>query len=399
MATGENDFVLADDGVLVHIGPHKTGTTAIQGALAAARPQLAEAGILYPGPKLEHNRQAAAAIRRAIGWDGDTIDRSRWFTMTESVRSHDGRTVLSSEVFCEASAEAATQVVADLDPERVRIVVTLRPLERLLPSSWQQYIKSGYRVTYEDWLENVLESREKRPITPSFWVRNNHPAVIRRWIEAVGSADKVAVVIADRSRPRSLFDSFEAILQLPSGTLEVDKSLPSNRSLTAVEAELLRQFNQRAYRNVSSQDYEFFVKRRAVHSLVEGRVPAADEPRITTPAWAIHRARELSKSDVAEIGELGVHVFGDLEALAPVSQVPDVEVQPVTSVPVSLAAELTYGLLEPAVQARADALEAAAARAAAVITAVPTVPQRAVRRARRLLATARSRVRRQWAAR
>jgi hypothetical protein len=66
---------------------------------------------------------------------------------------------------------------------------------------------------------------------------------------------------------------------------------------------------------------------------------------------------------------------------------------------VSLAAELTYGLLEPAVQARADALEAAAARAAAVITAVPTVRPRAVRRARRLLATARTRVRRQWAAR
>ena len=385
--------------VLLHIGPHKTGTTAIQGALAAARPQLAEAGILYPGPKLEHNRQAAAAIRRAIGWDGDTLDRDRWSALTESVRSHDGRAVLSSEVFCEASAEAARQVVADLDPGRVRIVVTLRPLERLLPSSWQQYIKSGYRVTYEDWLENVLESREKRPITPSFWVRNNHPAVIRRWIEAVGSADKVAVVIVDRSRPRSLLDSFEAILQLPPGILEVDKSLPSNRSLTVVEAELLRQLNQRAFRKISSEDYEFFVKRTAVRSLVEGRVPAADEPRITTPAWAIHRARELSKSDVAEIGDLGVHVIGDLEALAPVSQVPEVEVQAVTSVPVGLAAELTYGLLEPAAQTRARLLDASAAHAAALSTAAPTVPQRAVRRARRLLAGARSRVRRQWAAR
>lgn len=398
MAARENDFVLADDGVLVHIGPHKTGTTAIQGALAAARPQLADAGIRYPGPKLEHNRQAAAAIGRAVGWDGDTLSAGRWTRLIDEVRDHPGRTVLSSEVFCEAGVDAARQVVADLGPERVRVVVTLRPLERLLPSSWQQYLKSGYRMTYGDWLENVLESREKRPITPSFWVRNNHPAVIRRWIDAVGGPDKVAVVIADRARPRSLFGSFEAMLQLPSGTLDVNDALPRNRSLSAVEAELLRQLNRRTHRTISSDDYEFFVKRSAVRSLVEERVPAADEARIVTPAWAIQRAREFSKSDVAEIDELGVRVFGDLDTLAPVSPVPDAEPVPVTSVPVALAAEFTSRLLEPAVQTRARLAEASAKRGPNPLAAVLTVPQRAVRRVRRLLGRAIARARRRWAA-
>ena len=34
---------------LLHIGPHKTGTTAVQGALHLARERLAAEGVVYPG--------------------------------------------------------------------------------------------------------------------------------------------------------------------------------------------------------------------------------------------------------------------------------------------------------------------------------------------------------------
>lgn len=34
--------------VILHVGTHKTGTTSIQAALAASRPALQAAGILYP---------------------------------------------------------------------------------------------------------------------------------------------------------------------------------------------------------------------------------------------------------------------------------------------------------------------------------------------------------------
>ncbi len=37
--------------VLLHIGPPKTGTTALQHSLAQARPQLKAQGVLYPGGK------------------------------------------------------------------------------------------------------------------------------------------------------------------------------------------------------------------------------------------------------------------------------------------------------------------------------------------------------------
>lgn len=339
--------VLRDGGVLLHVGPHKTGTTAIQGALAAARPLLKRERILYPGRRLEHNRQAAAAIQRSLGWDRRRLDMAYWDTLVAQTARYSGRVVISSEVFCEADPESAARIVHDLGPDRVQVAVTLSPLEKLLPSNWQQYIKSGYRIRYDHWLENVFESRDKASAaTPSFWVRNDHPAVIRRWSEVIGP-ENLVVVVVDSAEPRSLFDSFEDILQLPPNSLNADESGPSNRSLSAYEVELLRQFNRRVRNKITHTDYYRFVKRGAVRSLVEGRTPGPHEPKVITPGWAIERARMISKEHIAEIGAMGVPVMGSLEALVPTGPVPtDEETLDVKTVPVGLAAQFMASLLE-----------------------------------------------------
>jgi len=232
----------------------------------------------------------------------------------------------------------STQSFADLGVSPV-VVRALAQRDRHNPFAVQSTV-----------IPDVLESREKRPVTPSFWIRNNHPAVIRRWIDAVGDPQRVAVVIVDSAHPRGLFDSFEDILQLPRNSLNADESGPSNRSLSAYEVELLRQLNRRARSTVSYDDYYRLVKRGAVRSLVEGRTPGRREPRVTTPGWAIERAREFSKADVVDIGALGVRVLGDLEALAPTSPVGDAEAVEVTTVPVNLAATFMYDLLEAAIR-------------------------------------------------
>jgi hypothetical protein len=47
--------------VLLHVGMFKTGTTAIQGALFRARPQLAEHGVLHAGDS-RHPMEAVQAF-------------------------------------------------------------------------------------------------------------------------------------------------------------------------------------------------------------------------------------------------------------------------------------------------------------------------------------------------
>ena len=48
--------------VLLHIGPPKTGTTALQHSLAQARPQLKAQGVLYPGKRFSHWTPSCSAL-------------------------------------------------------------------------------------------------------------------------------------------------------------------------------------------------------------------------------------------------------------------------------------------------------------------------------------------------
>ena len=50
--------------LLLHIGPYKTGTTAIQQALHDARPSLRERGIIYPGKSRRQRRSGWSVMDR-----------------------------------------------------------------------------------------------------------------------------------------------------------------------------------------------------------------------------------------------------------------------------------------------------------------------------------------------
>jgi hypothetical protein len=143
--------------VLLHIGPHKTGTTALQIALFDARKRMARDGVLFPSD-VRHPRDA---VRAAVGVKGVRGERApsakAWTDLVERVAgAADSTFVLSSEIFANAPTAAIRRVVADLGAERVVIAVTLRPLARILPSQWQQHLYNRMTMPYEKWLQNVL---------------------------------------------------------------------------------------------------------------------------------------------------------------------------------------------------------------------------------------------------
>jgi hypothetical protein len=41
------------------------------------------------------------------------------------------------------------------------VVVTLRPLARILPSQWQQYLQNGYCMPYLEWLDGILSKQTR----------------------------------------------------------------------------------------------------------------------------------------------------------------------------------------------------------------------------------------------
>lgn len=372
------------DGVLLHVGVHKTGTTALQAALAAARPDLARHGVRYPGRRQAHHGAAVAVLGKTWGWQGQggqQTDRATFDRLADEVRRHRRRTVVSSEHLCEASPEVGAHVVESLGGSRVHVLVALRPLGELLPSSYQQYLKYGLQERYDAWLENTLATDDRRRLSPTFWRRNDHGAVVARWAEAAGPGN-VTVLVLD-GLPRSApFSAVARLLDVPEQVLVSRMGLASNRSMTAAEAELLRRVNVAVRDRMAWGDYARLVRGGLAGSLVEGRTPTPDEPALHTPEWARRAAAERGAGAVARIRQTGVRVVGDLDALAasrPAAAAPTVATSaPADIVPTEAAAHALAALL----------LSAAGERTAGGPAAVERL-RRAGRRARRWAAPVR----------
>jgi hypothetical protein len=308
---------------LLHIGPHKTGTTALQSAFHSQRTELESQGVHYTGP----NRQPMGAAHAITGApspysDGKAPPISRWNDLVREVRGAGAaRVVISSEGFADADTDGVAKVVGDLDASRLRVVLTLRPLAAILPSQWQQYVQGGMTLAYEDWLHAMLDGAPGRApasapgsVTPGFWRRHRHHELVTRWAAAAG-ADHVTVIVGDERDHDRQLRVFEELLGLREGTLVPEANL-GNRSLTWPEVESLRAFNA-AFRaeGLGTQLHTKLVRFGSAE-LLKQRTPAPGEPRIDTPAWALERAAAIQREIVDGIARAGVNVIGDLESLA-----------------------------------------------------------------------------------
>lgn len=307
-------------GVLLHVGVHKTGTTAIQAALADARADLAAHNVRYPGKLQAQHRAALALLGRPWGWNnrgGGVMDREHFDRLVKRTGKAPGRVVISSEFFCEASSEQASEAVVALgNPAKrpVHVVVTLRNLGKLLPSSWQQYLKYGMTTSYEPWLKDVLATPGSSKMTPTFWKRHDHGDVITRWAQAVGPENLTVMVLEDVPRDY-MFETFAQFLEVPPEILTGRMELTSNRSMTAAEAEVLVRLNKKVKKTMQWTDYVTLVRRGVALGMVEGREPDPSEPKLHTPDWALDAAQQVGIKSVETIRASGVEVLGDLDAL------------------------------------------------------------------------------------
>lgn len=340
--TAYQDLQLPDGSRIVHIGPHKTGTSSLQAAFFAARAEAATQGVYYASEGKHAMTAVLAALDLPSPWSSDKKPppRWKWTRMLALIKASQARRVLlSSEFFSDGSPEGARRVIDELDPKRVQIVVTLRPLAKILPSQWQQWVQNQHTTAFDAWVRELLEAPEKNP---GFWRRHRHDELIARWVDIVGP-DRMTVVALDDGDRDMVLRVFEGLTGLRSGTLEGIDDL-SNRSMTVPEIETIRAFNL-AYRaeKLSGPLYSR-VMRFGAAPYMRRRQPPADEPRIELPGWAVEPVTERSREIIAAIAASGVRVIGSLDGLTKVSPPRTPEGTPVTIGP-EIAASATMGVL------------------------------------------------------
>ncbi|MFE5037772.1 hypothetical protein [Streptomyces sp. NPDC056683] len=339
---------------LLHIGPHKTGTTVLQGALFAAKDRLPEHGVEFPATT-RHPMEAALAACARPAMMGDTVPTDKhWTRLLQQVEATGSRTsVISSEFFADApDDETVARIVEQLGGERVHVLVTLRPLARIMPSQWQQYVQNGLRMGYEDWLHHMLRKAPYEKPNPSFWHRHRHDRLVERWSRAVGAGRVTVVVVDDRDRD-GLMRTFEALLGLPANLLQPVPDT-ANRSLTLAETEMLRKLNVEFRGNgLPDELYSKLVRNGAVMHMKNSCSPTAADVKISTPAWAVEAAGRIGAEMVERIAASGVRVVGDPALLSALPAVPAQPGPPAAEARIApeVAAQALYGALAAAAAA------------------------------------------------
>jgi hypothetical protein len=344
-----DDLPLPEGSRIIHIGPHKTGTTALQAAFWNNRKAVKKQGVHYASNGRHAMTAVLAGIEHISPW---TVDKRpppmwKWERLLNDIRSSNAkRVVLSSEFFADAKPENAARVIQQLDPKRVQVIVTLRPLSRILTSQWQQFVQNQNTFGFDEFLQKTLE--DPHPAKPPvFWRRHRHDDLVQRWAELVGP-DHVTVVALSEGDRDMVLRAFEQITGLKDGTLAPDPTI-QNRSMTLPEIETIRAFNI-AFKEMNLPSLLYMrIMRFGATFVMQQREPNPDEPKIELPDWSVDPIRQISTEMMDNIRTTGVRVVGDLDDMLYVPKprvgpAPDVRVSPEVAASAALGVLIASGL-------------------------------------------------------
>jgi hypothetical protein len=369
---------LPDGTRLLHIGPQKTGSTALQRTLHDHREELREHGAVYPGPGIRSRLALGAGLGYPTPIGGKRPKKKLWDELLADVSSPDARVVcISSEAFGRAPNKQIRRTVAALGGDRPHVLLVARRFDRLLPSQWQQRIKARVSLSYDDWLRIVLSNppAKRDPHWRNVWIPHNSVRLAKRWGRVVGN-DNVTVLVSDDSDRALLPTVVERLLGVPLGVLTPGEEVV-NRSLTYGEIELVRAVNAHFEENeLSDKRYHRLVHRALMPALVM-KPPHPDDPPIPPlPAWAWAPLVARSRKRAEGLVELGVRIVGDPAVLLLPDEPPpgvvddsgETALAP-TQVPVEVAGRALGGLIDGALRDRELSVEAARERGERLLAA------------------------------
>lgn len=181
---------------IVHVGPHKTGTSSLQEALFHNRDQLLAQGYDYP----EFGRHPA--MRHLPGHHGiahslqQRQELPAGFAEALKQLSGDHRVIFSSESFANLNPSGVQLLLQALGPGNVEIIYYARRWEQLLPSVWQELVKHGTSLSYLEFLNHQTSA----PMASGYL---NYMNVLDRWDGAAG-ANRLRIFSYDNLRAEGL---------------------------------------------------------------------------------------------------------------------------------------------------------------------------------------------------
>jgi len=304
----------ADNRVFVHVGVPKSGTSFLQTGLWQNQKRLRAQGVLLPAKypaEIRHATLEVRGVEEQWGYASGSF-HGTWARICQRARGFDGASIISNELLSSAPPKQVRRSLAELDGLEVHIVVTARDVARQLPAAWQQGVRQGGRLSFEDFLNRNLGPGRDTAQPRGFWMRQDVPDVLVRWGAGL-PAEHVHVVTnpPSGSAPNVLWDRFLSVLGVAPDTVELPKGT-GNTSLGTTAIEVLRRLNAVLSRREDPRLYG-----RMVDGYLVARLREEPSPRPTPPAPLLTRFQDMGKQWVAAIEAAGYDVVGDLSELIP----------------------------------------------------------------------------------
>jgi hypothetical protein len=339
--------------IFLHVGSPKTGTTFLQQVLWSQRDLALAHGLLLPLRSVQDHFFACLDLRESqhLAEHPERV-RGSWRHAVAEIAAHAGDALVSHELFAQATPEQAERGVADLvaTGREVHVVITARDLARQLPAQWQEVLKAGGVLTFEEFLR---EARAGSGVVGSYLARvQDYAALARRFGGRLPPGRVHVVTVPPAGAPRGLlWERFARVVGLDPQAFSLDVPR-ANESLGREQAELLRLVNLALDGRIARPGpYPAVVKGLYAHRILAAR-PGA---RITLPADDLALARDRSAAMVADLVALGVDVAGDLDDLLVPDGVPAGDAEtPEDTVLLTEAVAATAALLEAHAAARAE---------------------------------------------
>lgn len=140
--------------VVIHGGPHKSGTTSFQTLMDASRGRLLDAGVFYPdGPKGQH---AVILNTKRPSWEDGGLRGA-----VDAARAAGAHTLLmSAEVVCSIGVAGFRRLAESLADCDLAFLFVFRHWSTFLPSRWAQNCKRRDSQPFGTYVERTLSWEE-----------------------------------------------------------------------------------------------------------------------------------------------------------------------------------------------------------------------------------------------
>ena len=216
----------------IHVGPHKTGSTALQHAFATQAKTLERYGIHYPIAC----RKGAAHQYAAWACRDRHLETLR--PLAEEVLDYPN-VLISSEIIAGLDEEGLYLLRETLSCKSVQIIYMLRRCPTLWVSHWKELIKFGQALDFQEYLDVIGKPEELPHTTPPLPSQQ-----IATLIKVFGPASMRLLTFEARASSAENYgpDFVDDIFGIGQDA-ELFTTAPTNLSAEPWQSELVRQVN------------------------------------------------------------------------------------------------------------------------------------------------------------